>query len=362
MTPKNIKFPNLNNAEFIKELRAEVNEYFKQNNISRFGNKQSVFKTIVMLLLYFLPFVLMLSGLITSFPLILSCWIIMGIAIAGIGMGVMHDANHGSLSQNPKINRFFGDSLYLLGGYPINWRQQHNTMHHGFTNIDGYDEDISPPGNIIRLSPHKPLSNAHRYQHMYAWFLYGLMTISWVISKDFKQLMGYKKDNIALTSTKTYKRLFLDLFISKVLYYIVFVVLPIILLPIPWYLTLVCFIAMHFVAGLILGAVFQAAHVVPTSEFPMPDDSGSMNNSWAIHQLYTTSDFSPKSRILSWYIGGLNYQIEHHLFPNISHVHYKSISSIVKKASFKYELPYNIQPTFVQALRNHTTMLKNLGR
>lgn len=361
MSTNQIKFPNDKKPEFISELRAEINTYFKDHGSTRFGNSSLIIKTVFMLFLYLAPLAIMVTGLITSWPLILLAWIIMGIAVAGIGMGVMHDANHGSYSHKPQVNKWMSKTLYLLGGFPVNWKYQHNTMHHGFTNIDGHDEDIAPVG-ILRFSPHRPLRKIHKYQHWYAWFFYGLMTFSWVTFKDFKQLTGYKREKARLNTKKSYNQLLVNLTISKVMYYLVFLAIPMVFIPVPWYLTLGGFLLMHFVAGLILGAVFQAAHVVPTSEYPLPDNEGNIENNWAIHQLLTTSDFAPKSRLLSWYVGGLNFQVEHHLFPNISHVHYKKLSPLVQRAAQKHDLPYYVEKNFTQAIRSHTKMLYKLGR
>ncbi|NBC84075.1 MAG: acyl-CoA desaturase [Bacteroidetes bacterium] len=347
--------------DFVKELRLEIGQYFETNNITKYGNVHIFFKSLIMVACYLTPFFLMLTGVINTFWVIYSGWLLMGVGMAGIGMGLMHDANHGSLSKNNAVNKWMGKSLYLLGGYPINWKFQHNTLHHGYTNIDGHDEDIDPAG-ILRFSPHKPLYAIHRFQHWYAWFLYGLMTLSWVVSKDFVRLAKYRNMNAPLNNSKTYSRLLVDLVISKIIYFSIFLAVPIIFLPLPWYLVVAGFVSMHFVSGLILGAIFQAAHVMPSSEYPLPDDEGNLDNNWAIHQLITTTDFSPKSRIFSWFIGGLNYQVEHHLFPNISHVHYKKIAPIVERVAKKHELPYFVQPNFASAIKMHTRMLKSLGR
>ncbi len=360
MNKKRVKFPNQDKPEFINELRLEVKNYFDNKGITRFGNASLVVKSVFMLLLFFVPYGLLLSGLITYTPLIFLAWVLMGIAVAGIGMGVMHDANHGSFSSKANVNKWMSKTLYILGGFPPNWKYQHNTMHHGFTNIDGHDEDIAPAG-ILRFSPHKPLRKIHKLQHWYAWFFYGLMTFSWVTFKDFKQLAGYKREQAKLNTSLSYKQMLLDLIMAKSVYYVAFLVLPLVLIPAPWYLTLAGFLTMHFVAGLILGAVFQAAHVVPTSVYPLPDEQGNVENNWAIHQLLTTSDFAPKSRILSWYTGGLNYQVVHHLFPNISHVHYHNLSPIVQRTTRKYDLPYHMEKNFAGALRSHTQMLRMLG-
>ena len=119
---------------------------------------------------------------------------------------------------------------------------------------------------------------------------------------------------------------------------------------------------MHFTSGLILSTIFQTAHVVPTSQYPLPDTNNEISNNWAVHQLYTTSDFAPKSKVFSWLIGGLNYQVVHHLFPNISHVHYKNIVALVQETARKYQHPYHVNESFFKAVHQHLLMLKSLGK
>jgi linoleoyl-CoA desaturase len=302
----------------------------------------------------------MIFGVFTSLPAVFICWIIMGVGMAGVGMGMMHDANHGTYSKHKIINSFIGRSLYFLGGYPPTWKFQHNTLHHAFTNIDGHDDDISSL-SLLRLSPHRPLLKIHKYQNWYAWFFYGLMTLSWATAKDFMQMHRYKKAGTAFTGKKSLSTMYAKIVIGKIVYYSVFLVIPLIVLPISWYWVLIAFLAMHFTCGVILGIVFQTAHVVTDTAFPIPDENGNMENNWAIHQLTTTADFAPKSRILSWFIGGLNYQVEHHLFPNVSHVHYRKLSKYVKETAQKFGLPYHVNRTFLSAVWNHARMLKILG-
>lgn len=356
-----IKFPSQKNPEFYNELKEAVNDYFKKKGISRFGNYNLVIKTIIMMVLYFGPYLLILSGFINSFTLIFLAWIVMGIGMAGLGMGVMHDGAHRAFSKYSVINKGVANSIYLLGGFPHNWAYQHNTLHHTYTNITGSDEDIDP-GSILRFSPHEPLRKAHRYQHIYGWFLYGLMTFSWVTDKDFLQLKRYKDNKVNLQGKLSYNQLFILLILSKIVYYGIFLVIPILFFPISWYWTIVMFLVMHFTGGFILTIVFQTAHVVPTSEYPLPDKEGLMENNWAVHQLLTTSDFSPKNKLFSWYIGGLNYQIEHHLFPGVSHVHYAGISKFVREKAEKFHYPYHVHNRFFKAVFEHGKMLKRLGR
>lgn len=358
---KFIEYSNDDKPGFIVELRERVTEYFSEKDISSYGNRRLVFKTIFFLTLYIAPFIIMLSGTINSLIYFFLLYILMGIGKAGVGMNIMHDANHGSYSENDTVNKWIGKSIYLLGGIPNTWKYQHNTMHHGFTNVDGFDEDIDP-GKTIRLSPHKPLYKYHRFQHIYAWILYGLMTILWISTKDFKQLIAYKKENVPLSNKYSYRMLYVDLIISKILYYSVLLVVPLLIFPFAWYWVLLAFFIMHYTAGLILSTVFQTAHVVTTSEYPLPDDEGKMGNGWAVHQLKTTSDFAPSSKLLSWLTGGLNCQVEHHLLPNICHVHYVALAPIVRETALKYNLPYHAEKSFIAALKNHIAMLKLLGR
>ncbi|MDZ7743756.1 MAG: acyl-CoA desaturase [Bacteroidota bacterium] len=360
MTKTSIRYTPRKNPEFIRELREKVKKYFEENNIPTYGNASIFVKSGLMTILYILPLLAMLSGQISNIWIIFACWILMGIGMAGMGMVLMHDANHGTWSKYKWLNALMGRSLYLFGGSPITWKQQHNIQHHGFTNIEGQDEDIKSV-SLLRFSPHQDLKKMHKFQHYYAWFFYGLMTISWISIKDFRQILRYKKENVNLQTKKSYKRLMFDLIVSKILYYAIFLVLPVIFVPVAWYWTLLFFFIMHFISGFLLTIIFQSAHVMPDSDFPLPDEKGTIDNNWAIHQLSTTSNFSPKNRVFSWLIGGLNYQVEHHLFPNISHVHYRKISTLVKNTAQKYGLPYHIQPNFFKAVSEHGRMLRILG-
>lgn len=187
------------------------------------------------------------------------------------------------------------------------------------------------------------------------------MTFSWIIAKDFKRFEKYREMGAKLSKNRKYNQMFVDIIISKILYYGVFLVLPILTIQVSWFWIILGFILMHVTSGLILSSIFQTAHVVPSSEFPVPDGNGELDNNWAVHQLYTTCDYAPKSIIFSWLIGGLNYQVEHHLFPNVSHIHYRNISKIVQSKAKKYGLPYHVNKSFAHAVWQHIKMLKLLG-
>lgn len=360
MSNTKIKFGD-QNKEFIVELKETVSNYFKENGISKYGSWQMPVKSVFMFTLYFAPYFLSIFGVVNAFPGVFLMFILMGMGKAGMGMSVMHDANHRTYSKNKHVNKWMGNSLYLLGGFPTTWQRQHNNLHHGFTNIDGRDEDISPPVKFLRFSPNMPLLKIHRFQYLYAWFFYGLMTLLWATTKDFRQLKRYVDKGMPLTKNKTYGKLLTELIIAKIAYWVVFLLIPILVLPFAWYWVLLFFFAMHFTSGFILGVVFQTAHVVSSSEFPIPSSMGNIENSFAVHQLQNTSNFAPNNRVLTWLIGGLNHQVEHHLFPGVSHIHYRKISMFVKELTEKHGLPYHVQPGFFRAVWEHAKMLKRLG-
>jgi linoleoyl-CoA desaturase len=355
------RFNNNLHKDFSKALNKRVSDYFKNKGIGRHANLEMVVKTIVMFTLYFGPYGIILSGAVTSVWAFIGLQIVVGIGLAGIGLAVMHDANHGAYSQNRVINEIIGYSLDLIGANRTNWKIQHNIKHHTYTNIHGHDEDISPKGGIIRLSPNSDKKPIHKYQYVYAWFLYGLMTISWMVVKDIKQLLQYSKEGL-VQKVHSPKKAWVMMVGTKIFYATYILALPMILSPYSWWMILIGFMIMHYVAGFILAVIFQPAHVIEGNDFPTVNEHQIVDENWSVHQLRTTCNFAPRNRLLSWYVGGLNYQIEHHLFPNICHVHYRKIAQIVRKTANEFNVPYKSYDTFWSALCSHGRMLYVLGR
>lgn len=360
-----VRFAPKGRDSFVDAVGKAVREYFESNKISTYANNEMWLKTIVMLSLYFVPCILMITGVAAGHPwLFFGLWLVMGLGMTGIGTSVMHDANHGAYSSSKKVNTFIGHVLTLIGGYVSNWKIQHNILHHTYTNIDGLDEDIDSI-KLLRFHPSQPRHWYHRYQHIYAWFFYMIMTLFWMTVKDYIQAIRYKKHDLLVKQKLTLKKAILRISLAKVFYYAYIIVLPLIFSGMPWYFVLAGFLLMHFVAGLFLACIFQPAHVIGESTFNTPvivGDQKRMEDSWAVHEIANTSNFAPRSRILSWFIGGLNYQIEHHLFSDICHVHYRKLSPIVRSITANFKIPYNVQSNFVTALWAHGRMLKQLGR
>lgn len=346
------------NKAFAVELNREVHAYLNRDGKSPYADFRYYFKAVVMAGLYWVPFLLMLLhvGGETMFWL---AWVLMGFGMSGIGMNVMHDANHGSVSKKKKINSFFGASMYLLSGYVLTWQIQHNHLHHNYTNHIGQDEDLETRG-LLRLHPGDKWKKGHKYQAWYGPFIYGLLTLNWVLVKDFSQVARYNKMGLLEKFKTTVKKEFTKLAFIKALYVGVFIGLPMIM-GWAWYSVLLGFVVMHFLAGCILSFVFQLAHVVPEVDH-LEGETIEGPGAWQINQLRTTSNFAMKNPILTWSLGGLNHQVEHHLFPHVSHVHYPAIAKIVEKVANKYDVPYHKHSFMLEAIAAHLKYLNELGK
>ncbi len=358
---KRVKFVNVEKTDFLTTLKGRVDQYFEDKGVSRNANVWMVLKTFAMFTMLLGPYFMIL---LLDLPL-WTMWVltlVMGFGKAGIGLSIMHDANHGSYSSKTWLNNLIGKSINLVGGHVITWKIQHNVLHHTYTNIYGHDEDIETVP-LMRFSPDAPYRSINRYQHLFCVFFYGLMTFFWALHKDYIQLIRYDKLGLLKGSRGTLRGQMLELTITKILYYVYLLVIPMMVMPELTFLQwIVGFLTMHFVAGVVLALIFQLAHVLEDIKYPKPTEKLTIENEWAIHQMQTTSNFARDNRILSWYCGGLNYQVEHHLFPKICHVHYRSLSEIVKKTAEEFSVPYNTHGTFTKALMAHFRHMKALGR
>lgn len=348
---------NNRNAVFFTALKKSVDTYFTRHKKRKTGNihlyiKSGVLIAVAICLYVTLLFVQMpvIAGVFTS--------IAFGFILACIGFNVMHDANHGSYSSRKWVNKTLGLTLNALGGNSFIWKQKHNIIHHTYTNIDGMDDDIAK-SPFIRMCSTQRWTPAHKAQHLYTPVLYALSSMIWVLFQDFEKYFRKK-----IVDTPLSKMSAADHFIfwvSKILYLVFYVIIPVVLLG--WPPALLYFVCMHIGLGLTLSVVFQLAHVVEETEFAfIGNDSIQIENEWAVHQVKTTSNFSPGSKLISWFAGGLNYQIEHHLFPRISHIHYPALSKLVQEECKSFQLPCNSLPTFMSAVNSHFRFIKTLGQ
>lgn len=355
-----IRFISKDKSQFYQTLSARVDAYFQQKGVSKYANLNVVIKTIILTSAYTLPFLIILF-LQPAFGWALLLWAIMGVAMAGLGMSVMHDANHGAYTSNQQLNDIIGDvSLYALGGSAFNWKMQHNNLHHTFTNIVHYDEDIDDKA-IMRLSPHTQVKDFHRFQWLYALMIYSLVTLYWVTAKDFLQFARYKRNGVNKNQPRRNRIEMTRIIAIKAVYFFIFIGVPLLFGVDAWQV-MIGFLLMHLIGGIILTVVFQLAHTVEETTFPRPNDLGVIENEWAIHQMHTTVNFSRHNRLISWYVGGLNFQVEHHLFPKICHVHYPQIAEIVQQTAQEFNVPYLEHKSLGHALRSHFATLQRFGK
>lgn len=358
MTTSKIHYNKTNLSEYYPLLKRRVDEYFAQSKQSKYANAEMIFKTVFILSFYTITYILIMSNTLSWYWLIAS-FMAHGFFKAMIGLNIAHDAIHGSYSSNKTINSILGNLFNIIGGNDYLWRVKHNVIHHSYTNIPGHDDDINQTA-LLRLEPTQERRPIHKYQHLYGIFLYSLATISWVISKDFRNF--FKEKIGEYDNTNKPKGEVARLIGYKILYYIMYIILPFAFIAQPWYIILIGFLAMHLVAGLSLSIIFQLAHTVEGTAFPEPDPKGNMEHNWAVHQLYTTADFARNNMLVNFLFGGLNFQIEHHLFPRVCHTHYRALSRIVEKTSQEFSIPYIENVTFTQAVQSHFIYLKKMGR
>jgi len=338
-------------------LKNRINHYFESTGKSVEGNSHLYIKAAILvasLLFLYIHLVFFTPHIIIA---LIEC-VLLGIVVAGIGFNIMHDGAHGSFSKHKWLNHAAAFTLNVLGGSSFMWNVKHNVIHHAYTNIDGVDDDIDIQP-WLRMSSTQPRRAMHKYQHIYFWFLYSLLYILWVFVLDFQKYFRKKIGDMPLKKMHLTDHLVFWGF--KVLYVFLFVVLPVFTVGfVAW---LVGFLTFTLVAGFVLSIVFQLAHTVEHTHFPLPDEkTGRLEDEWAVHQLKTTANFAPRNKFISWLVGGLNFQIEHHLFPKISHIHYSRIRNIIKQACMEYGVPYIEYPKMRHALVSHVSFLKQMGR
>jgi linoleoyl-CoA desaturase len=352
-----VTFDNSNNL-FFQSLKASVDDYFKQNNLRKTGNWRLYLKTVILIS----TAIVLYGSLIFLHPpgawALLIC-AVLGYNLACIGFSVMHDANHGSYSTHPLLNDFLGLSMNAMGASSFFWKQKHNIIHHTYTNVDGIDDDIAK-SPIIRQCESQKWVPAHKVQHLYLFPAYALSTIFWVFIMDFKKYFTHK-----IYTTDAWKltlRNHIVFWATKILYVAFYMVIPAMIWGFwAWFAG---YLVMMSLMGLTLSIVFQLAHVVENTEFEhiALEETKQINTSWAEFELRTTSNFAMNNPVISWFVGGLNFQVEHHLFPKISHIHYPAISKIVMQKCKEFNMPYNYYPTMWGAMLSHFRIMRLLGQ
>ncbi|GHN02055.1 fatty acid desaturase [Cytophagales bacterium WSM2-2] len=341
------------NVSFFSALKEKVDYYFLENRLSQTGERRLYLKSAFQISTALSTYIALVFLSPPWWVSIFLC-LLLGINLAVLGFNVMHEGGHQSFSKYQWLNSLAGYSLNALGGNIYFWKVKHNINHHTFTNIAGIDSDIDVQP-FMRLHPNQPLTGIHRYQHIYGGLLYGISYLAWVFYEDF---VKYFRNRIALhmkPMSMSLKEHFV-FWLTKIVYVTVFLVIPVIFTG--WLNTMIGFFMITFVTGLFISIVFQLAHVVEVTEFP---SEKKIVKDWAVHQVSTTSNFATTNKVICWLLGGLNFQIEHHLFPKISHIHYPQISKLVKETCKEFNVTYNEYASMFDAIISHISYLRKMG-
>jgi linoleoyl-CoA desaturase len=345
---------------FMRELRRRVDAYFKRTGRPRRDCPQMYFKTAT-ILAWFVGAYILLLFVATSWWTILPLAVVLGLAMAAIGFNVQHDGSHKGYSDRQWINKTMSLTLDLIGGSSYLWNWKHNAIHHTYPNVDGQDDDINI-GWLGRLSPQQPRYKFHRFQGIYLWLLYGFLAIKWHLVDDFSNIATGRIGSHKIPRPKGMD--LLTFIAGKAVFFSLAFVIPMLLHP--WWAVLAVYAMAAFTCGVVLSVVFQLAHCVEEAEFPMAvrseDGQSRLQTEWAVHQVQTTVDFARDNRVLGWFVGGLNFQVEHHLFHKICHIHYPALSKVVEEACREFGIRYAAHRTFFAALASHYHWLKLMGR
>jgi linoleoyl-CoA desaturase len=340
---------------FYLTLKKRVHTYFRENNISRYSNLEAVTKSILFTSLFIGSYVLIISVALPS-GLFLLAWFMMGIFLILAAMSMVHDAAHGVYSSAPWINQALLRFANLVGGDGYMYKYKHTISHHPYTNIHGVDIDLEQSG-IVKVSPFTKSKRQYRYQSVYMKVLYPFYILFWVLLRDFKY---YKKKSIGLVEAHHAPIHWFVLIFSKLFYLGYMLVIPALVLDISFLLILVGFLCMQMGSGIIAMFALLANHVVEDSLFITPGEDGRISCSWGEHQLRTTDDYSPDSKLLSYLFSGLNHHVAHHLFPKYCHVHYPAITKMVRATAEEFGLRYRYN-SLTGALNSHFKLLKQLS-
>ncbi len=345
------------NKPFASTLRARVNDYFKTRQLANTGNRKLYIKSITLVTTVIALYVILLA---VTLPVWLSCLlcVLLGINFAAVGFNIMHEGGHQSFSKSKILNSISAYSLNMLGGTIYFWKQKHNINHHTYTNIDGLDHDIDV--KFMRMHADQPHRWFHRFQFAYWFVLYGISYIAWVLFQDFEKYFSGKMGQTAVRKMMPLRE-HLIFWATKMGYIAVYFIIPIV--SVGWLPALIGWLIAGVSCGFCIAVVFQLAHVVEATQFPVTDeDSGKIEQEWMVHQLSTTANFATGSRTVSWLLGGLNFQVEHHLFPRISHVHYPAINKLVKATCKEFGVAYLEHRTMGEAFASHLRHIYRLSR
>jgi linoleoyl-CoA desaturase len=339
-------------SEFHKELKRRVNDWFEEHQLRKNGGWRWHIKWMVAVCVFLGGYGILLAADVWWTVLLGGVGVYLGSVF--LAFNVMHDGAHGSATKSARWNHLAGSAMELLGGSQLLWRLKHNQMHHTYTNVVGKDDDLDV-GVLMRLSKYQPWRPLHRLQVIYAWGLYACLSL-YMIATDIQKMVKKRIGAQRIESLSSKQVVWF--WMAKGLYLSYALILPALVHGL-WPAVL-GFLILHACFGFTLALVFQLAHI--SSDVMTSDETAKMEDDWAEHQIKTTVDFATRNKWLTWCVGGLNFQVEHHLFHQISHVHYVKLQKIVSKTCEEFKVPYQCYPSFWRAVVAHMRQLYLLGR
>lgn len=348
----------ISSSGFSRTLGERVDTYFRNRGISKHANGEMVTKSVLGFVAWVVSYAVLLAAGASALGVV-ALYVLHGCAQLYMAFNIAHDANHGAYSRSKRANRLLSYVFDLVGVSSYVWRLLHNDSHHAFVNIEGVDRSLVS-GHVFRFSPHAERKGFHRFQHLYAPFLYCLATLDWVLFKDYRWLLFDRFGNHRIRRHPP-RELFL-LFLFKAFYYAYTLVIPLIVLDVPWYAVIAGFVLMHAILGFTIALIFQPTHITEGTHYDQPDDEGGIDNDYIQHIFDTTSDFSRGNAMANWLLGCLNLHVIHHMYPQICHVHYPALTEIVRKTAKEFGLEYKENVTLARAFLRHLRWLRTLGR
>ncbi len=345
------------NADFQSTLKARVQSYLATKKAGGKATPFMWFKVAFFIVAY----LGMLGNLVLvrhSLPVTLLLIAVESMLIVGLAYNVSHDAVHGALSEKRWVNEvFYYLTFNLFGPNAYLWRNRHVVMHHSAVNVPGFDFNIEA-AKILRFAPTQEWRPYHRFQHLYAPFAYLVFTFHWVFIKDFKMLFLDRIGNVAEIRHPLAR--ILELVAWKIVHVCIFIVTPTLALGVPLWQVLLAYLFFQFLTSFQFVLTFTGSHLNEGMVFVAASPENQIRHSFLEHAILTSLDFHPTSPVLSFWLGGFNSHVAHHMFPNVCSVHYPELSRIIQRTSAEYGLPYkqiSIDKLFVR----HFRYLKQMG-
>jgi linoleoyl-CoA desaturase len=345
------------NREFQITLRRRIDEFFQSTGRNKRDCWQMYLKTAIILTLSTVVYVLLVFFANTIWTgLLLAAGL--GLTTALIGFNIQHDAGHRAYSNRPWVNKLMALTMDMIGGSSHVWHTKHGVVHHTYVNITGWDNDIDL-GILGRLSPHQKRRRFHRWQHLYLWPLYGLVAVKWQLVEDFHTVISGHQGRFLFPRPRGGD--LVAFILGKTLFFSIAFGVP--MLFHPWWVVLFYYAVAAIFLGVMMGVVFQIPHCNEAAAFPLPiRGTNLLEKPWAVHQAEATLDFARKNPILTYFLGGLNFHMEHHLFPMICHINYPAMSKIVEQTCKEFGVSYRAHPSFLKGVAAHYQWLKKMGR